>query len=158
MFEILDSDWSCHPVKTIYSIKGSIQKTRRKKHTHSCHTYSNLSQEKKPLCNQQRRPRGAARRETCTLKQSQLKAQETAAVQPTKATEGEQREGRHTLKRKKTEPRRPQYSQQRRLRETQSNHTKKDRNEKSHQRPYRYGHWLPIGVGKNGACAKTENV
>jgi len=53
---------------------------------------------------------------------------------------------------------RAQYSQQRRPRETHSNHTKKDRNEKSHQRPYRYGHWFPIGVGKNGDCAETENV
>ena len=58
------------------------------------------------------------------------------AVQPTKANEGEQREGRRThwskknkkkkKHQKKTEPRRPQYSQQRRPRKTHSNHTKKD--------------------------------
>ena len=77
-------------------------------------------------------------------------------VQPTKATEGEQREGRHTLKQKKREPRRPQYSQQRRPRETHSNHIKKDRNEKSRQRPYRYGHWFSLVVGKNGACAEVN--
>ena len=59
-------------------------------------------------------------------------------VQPTKATEGEQREGRHTHS--NSEPKSPQYCQQMRPRETNSNHTKRDRNEKSHQRPYRYGH------------------
>ena len=115
-----------------------------KEQTRSKHTHSDLSQEKQQ-CNQQRRPTGAARRGTRTLKQNQLRAQENHSTSnvgdrggakrgethssktnsepkkttehPTKATEGEQREGRHTHSSKRT---RPQYSQQRRPRETYS--------------------------------------
>ena len=105
-------------------------------------------------------------------------------VQPPKATEGSsEKKDTHTQAKPTQSPTKPQYSQQswprRRIeredthscknlrvqysqqrwpRETHSNHTKKDRNEKSHQRPYWYGHWLPIGVGENGAFAETENV
>ena len=87
-------------LKTIFSIKGCIQKTRRKKHTHSSHTHPNLSQEKKPQCNQQRRPRGETRRERRTSSKANSEPTKTA-VQSTKATEGEQREGRHTNTSKK---------------------------------------------------------
>ena len=92
---------------------------------------------------------GAKRWETYTLKQNQLRAQENHSTSNEGDRGGAKRGKTHTLKqKKKKEPRRPQYSQQRRPRETHSNHIKKDRNEKSRQRPYRYGHWFPLVVGK----------
>ena len=140
-------------LKDYIQYKRLYTKGKKEKNTHSSHTHSNLSQEKKPQCHQQRRPRGAARRGTRTLKQSRLRAQEN----PSTANEGDRggaKRGKthtQTKKEEKMEPRRPQYSQLRRPRETHSNRTKKDRNEKSHQRPDRYGHWLPTGVGKKRA-------
>ena len=123
---------------------------------------------------------------THTLEPHSLKpiSRKETTVQPTKATERSSEKGdTHTQAKPTRSPRKPQYSQRRRPRgrkeredthsskklraqysqqrqprETHSNHTKKDRNEKCHQRPYRHGHRLPIGVGKKRASAETENV
>ena len=151
-----------------------------KEQTRSKHTHSDLSQEKQQ-CNQQRRPTGAARRGTRTLNQNQLRAQENhstsnvgdrggaergdthssktnsepkkTTVHPTKATEGRAKRGEaHTLKQKNMTTVQPTKATEGDILKT----TKKDRNEKSQERPYRYSHWHPIDVGKNGASAETE--
>ena len=43
--------------------KRAIYKRQEGKNIHSSHTHSDVSQEKKPQCNQQRRPKEAARRD-----------------------------------------------------------------------------------------------
>ena len=141
--------------------KRAIYKRQKGKSTHTPATLTQTYLKKR---NHSETNKGDRREQREGRHAHSLKAKpepKKTVVQPTKATKGEKREGRHTLKQKrnkKTEPRGPQYSQQRRPREIRSSHTKRDRNEKSHQRPYRYGHWLPLVVGKSGACAETENV
>ena len=86
-------------LKTICSRKRLYTKDKKERtHTldHSSHTYSNLSQEEKPQSNQQRQPRRAARRETLTLKQSQLRAQETRSTAIEGNRGGEKRGKTHT--------------------------------------------------------------
>ena len=107
-----------------------MQKTRRKEHTDWSHTHSNLSQEKKPRFNQQRRLRGAARRQTHTQAKPTQSPRKPQYSQRGRPRGSKEREDTHTQA-KNSEPRRPQYSQQRRPRETHLNHNKKDRNEKS---------------------------
>ena len=152
-----------------------------KEQTRSKHTHSDLSQEKQQ-CNQQRRPTGAARRGTRTLKQNQLRAQENHSTSNVGDRGGAKRGETHTQAKPTQSPRKPQYIQQRRPRGSKERGeahtlkqkntttvqptkategdilktTKKDRNEKSQERPYRYSHWHPIDVGENGACAETE--
>ena len=140
--------------------KRAIYKRQKGKNTHTRATLTQAYLKKRNHSETNKGDRGE-QREGRNAHSSKVNSEpKKTVVQPTKATEGEQREGRHThsSQKKKTEPRGPQYSHQRRARETHWNHTKKDRNEKTHQRPYRYGHWLPLVVTKNCACSETENV
>jgi len=144
-------------LKNYIQYKRAIYKRHKGKNTHTRATLTQTYLKKRNHSETNKGDRGE-KREGRQAHSSKAKSEpKKTVVQPTKATKGEQREGRHRhSSKKKKEPRRPQYSQQRRPRETHSNHTKKDRNEKSHQRPYRYGHWFPLVVGKNGACAEVN--
>ena len=129
--------------------KRAIYKRQKGKNTHTQATLTQTSLKKRNHSETKKGDRGEQRERRHAHSSKVNSEPKKTVVQPTKATEGEQREGRHThSSKKKKEPRRPQYSQQRRPRETHSNHIKKDRNEKSRQRPYRYGHWFPLVVGK----------
>ena len=123
-----------------------------KEQTRSKHTHSDLSREKQQ-CNQQRRPTGAARRGTRTLKQNQLRAQENHSTSNEGDRGGAKRGEAHTLKQKNTTTVQPTKATEGDILKT----TKKDRNEKSQERPYRYSHWHPIDVGKKRRLRRDRN-
>ena len=139
--------------------KRAIYKRQKGKNTHTRATLTQTYLKKRNHSETNKGDRGEQREGRHAHSSKANSEPKKTVVQPAKATEGQQREGRHTQTKKKIEPRRPQYSQQRRRRETHSNHTKEDRSEKSHQRPYRYGHWPLLVVGKKAPAPipKTFN-
>ena len=74
---------------TVQPTKGHQGEQREGRHANSSKTDS---EPRKPQYSQQRRPMGAKKRNTHTLKQNHLRAKKTV-VQPTKATEGGKKEG-----------------------------------------------------------------
>ena len=131
------------------------QKTRRKKHTLKPHSLKPISRKETTVQPIKATEGSSEKRRHAHLSNANSEPNKTA-VQPTKATEGEQREGRHTHSSKKKKQNQEEHSTANKG--DRGRHTRIDRNEKSHQRPYRYDHWLPIGVRKNSASAETENV
>ena len=105
LVQILPKDYIQH--KRLFT-----NQTRKSIHNRATLTQTFL---KKQQCNQQRRPRGAKRRKTRTLKQNQLRAKKTT-VQPEKATEGSKEKEETHSSETNSEPRKPQYSHKRRSR------------------------------------------
>ena len=117
------------------------------------HTQAKPTQSpRKPQYIQRRRPRGSKEREDTHTREKPTQSQENHSTSNEGDRGGAKRGKTHTLKQKNMTTVQPTKATEGNTLEA----TKKDKNEKSHQQPYQYGHLHPIGAGKNGACAEIE--
>ena len=166
---VVHQEWSLTRALTVVKIllkdhiqnKRAIYKRQKGKKTHTRATLTQTYLKKRNHNETNKDDRGEQREGRHAHSSKANSEPKKTVVQPTKATEGEQREGIHThsSKKKKKQSRGDHSTANKgeRGRHVRRTLRKTEMNE-CHQRPYRYGHWLPLVVGKNGACAETENV